>query len=118
MVSIIRLYQEERITFWDDLDELIYDKARYYASDLIRFLDLNEYTFSEALDKAKKALVVLDKPLKYNIKSVYRSTTEGIIRDIKLSPLAAYFFSIHIDPSIPLAAKLQFYFASRYGFDE
>jgi len=107
-------YQRELESINIDLEDRINDQCKYYASDIIQLLNLNQQSFEEALSKVESALNVLQAPLKYNIRPIFLVSEEGIRTDLKISPMAAYFLTIHLDPSNPLAAKLQFYFASKY----
>ena len=98
----------------NNFEEIINDRCTYYASDLIQLLDLQEESFNEALEKARHGLNTLQLPIKYNIRKIFCVSEDGIRMDIKLSPIAAYFFTIHLDPKHPVAARLQYYFAEKH----
>jgi hypothetical protein len=96
-----------------EMEDRINDQCKYYRSDIIRLLNLTVESFEEALLKTESALNALQVPLKFNIRSIYLVSEDGIRSDLKISTMAAYFLTIHLDPSNPLVAKLQLYFASK-----
>ena len=113
-MSTLILYESESNSWEELVEEAIYGRCKYYASDIMDILDLEEKSFNEALTKSEKALRVLDFPLKYNFQNIFRATESGIIKDVKLSPLAVYFLTTHADPENAKVARLQLYISKRY----
>jgi hypothetical protein len=117
MIELPIIYRDEILSDLEEsIEDALNDQCRYYVSDLIRFLELDNFSFNEALALTEKSLRALHLPLKYNIKNIFRATETGIAEDLKLSPLAAYFISIHCDPDSPRVAYMQMYLAGKYNF--
>jgi DNA-damage-inducible protein D len=94
------------------LHDAINNRCTYYASDLMDALEYDDLRiFEEIIQTAERACMALDIPVKNNFKIVYRCDDNVLYKDWQLSRLACYLVSINGDPSNPIIAKAQLYFA-------
>lgn len=97
-----------------DLEDRFSDRCEFYGSEMKETLSINDNDWDEAIMKAEKACSTLNIPLRYNFKVIYKATGQGILKDIKLSKLAAYFVAVNSDPENPLVAQLHLIIAKKF----
>ena len=110
---VLKIYDHlEDISFSRFVDEVLNDRCRFYASDLMEALNMEESEeFEEIINIAERACLSLNIPVKHHFKAVFRQDESGLRRDFKLSHLACYLISINGDPVNPSVARAQIYFA-------
>lgn len=94
--------------------ELIYYASE--AADEMNFKDVVE--FHEAVKRAMKLCVNVGLPLEGNFMQIYKSSTDGIIYDWKISPLAYHLVCLNGECYNPKVAKLQVDLITKHFFNE
>ena len=108
-MQIIIRQQHERNEYMDALKERMAERnLRYYAQDLVREIGYKHAgELSESVKRAIHVCRTMNIPVKENFKVIYRSTSEGLVIDWKLSSLGYSLVSLNSDPSYRPVAKMQ-----------
>ena len=97
--------------FYEIIDDIMACHCHIYGKELMSALEYdNEDSFKQAINAAMKACTSLSIPIHYHFREIFISSSDGLIREYKLSDIACYFITMNGDPGYPKVANAQYYF--------
>lgn len=112
-MTLVEYNPFEEIRFSERFEEIISEQCWLYISELKRLLECeSDEMIQSAFTRALRTMLILDIPVRYHIKEIYRTEDEGVCVDYRLSSLAIYLTIINTEPVNPIIARAQLYFVT------